>query len=343
MSVVELLPRLADGETLTREQTRSAVTEIMGGSVDAVIVASFLTALRVRGETVEELAGVASLMREEAEQIDHGIKGLLDTCGTGGDGSSTFNISTATAIVVSACDVPIAKHGNRAVSSSTGSADVLRVLGVNIEVEPKINVECLREIGLAFFFAPRWHPAMARVMPVRRTLRFRTIFNLAGPLTNPAGADYQLVGVGRREWSDKVARALAELGVEAATVVRGVDGLDEVTLADNTEAILIRGGELESRVWSPESFGLPQNPNRALRVASPEESAVVISSVLKGNKGPARNVVLANAAAALLTVGRTDDLREGVAFAEKAIDDGRALSQLEELVRRTNREQFSAP
>ena len=335
--IADALELLAEGSTLTSDQTRSVVLEIMGGECPDAQIAAYLTALRVRGETVDELVGTASAMREKLPPLALTTTELLDTCGTGGDQSGTFNISTASAIVVAGCGVPVAKHGNRSVSSSSGSADVLTCLGVDLEAEAETVADCLESIGLAFFFAPRWHPAMKHVMAARRLLRFRTIFNLVGPLSNPAGAAFQLVGVGRPEWADKLAEALGRLGTRSAAVVCGEDGLDEVTLAAPTRAVCVEGGKRRIETWTADSFGLPGASGDDWRVDSPGESAAVIQRVLAGESGPCRNIVLANAAVALRVVGRTNDLKDGVELAAQAIDSGEARAKLDKLVEHTNR------
>jgi anthranilate phosphoribosyltransferase len=336
MTTKELLEVLAGGRSLSCAEAREAFGAIMDGACAPVEIASILTALRVRGETVDELVGAAQAMRDKIAPLGPGVVGVLDTCGTGGDRSKTFNVSTATAIVAAACGVPVAKHGNRAVSSTSGSADVLAELGVNIQAEPNVMLECLRSIGLAFFFAPRWHTAMQHAMPVRKALGFRTIFNLIGPLTNPAGAEYQLVGVGLAEWADVVAAALLRLGTKSATVVAGSDGLDEITLAGPTRAVGVRHGELCIEIWTPESFGLPSYSSENWRVESVAQSALVIRSVLDGRAGAARDLVLANTAAALWTAEKVRTLPAGVAMARDAIDRGAARDKLNQLVRRTN-------
>jgi len=336
MALVDLLALLADGQALTTEQTREAFLEIMEGRCVNAEIASFLTALRVRGETVDEIVGAAGVMREKAKKIAIDIDGLLDTCGTGGDHASTFNISTAVAIVVSACGIPVAKHGNKSVSSTSGSVDVLQELGVNIEAADEVVRNCLQTIGLGFFFAPHWHPAMKHVMPVRRALRFRTIFNFLGPLCNPAGAEFQLIGVGNRQWADKLAAALARLGTKSATVVTGNDGLDEVTLAAETHAVCVKNGAIEMEEWTADSFGLPGASAEEWRVGSPKESARVIRGILDKSPGPARDIVLANSAAALRTTSKVESLRDGVTLAQEAIDSGAAWRQLDELILRTS-------
>lgn len=333
--LADILSLLSEGQTLTVEQTRAALLAMMTGECGDAHIAAFLTALKVRGETVDELVGAASVLREKCVSLPTGLAGVLDTCGTGGDQSHTFNISTAAALVAAACGLPVAKHGNRGVSSSSGSADVLKTLGVNVDVEPATAVACLKEVGIGFFFAPSWHPAMKHVMPVRRQLRFRTIFNMIGPLSNPARADFQVVGVGRADWADKLAEALLRLGAKSATVVTGSDGLDEVTLAGTTRAVCLRDGRLQTETWSADSFGLPGYSPEVWKVSSPAESAAVIRGVFEGRPGPARDIVLANSAAALWTAGKAGDLQHGAALAAAAIDRGAAKAMLEQLIARS--------
>ncbi|HID21843.1 MAG TPA: anthranilate phosphoribosyltransferase, partial [Planctomycetaceae bacterium] len=263
--------------------------------------------------------------------------GLLDTCGTGGDRTHTFNISTVTAVVVAAAGVPVAKHGNRSVSSASGSADVLEALGVNIQLSPEEVAQCLDEVGLGFCFAPLLHAAMKHAAPVRKKLGFRTIFNLLGPLTNPAGADYQLLGANRDQAATKIAHALSQLGCRRALVVCCDDGLDEVGLWGRTTVFTVTPGEVRECVWTASSFGLPECRLEDLQVSSCRESAEVIQAVLRGEAGPARDIVLANAAAALIAAERETELTRAVQVAADAIDSGRARERLQRLVDFTTR------
>lgn len=336
----ELLQRLAAGNSLSFDETRATFGSLLSGNWRDLEVGALLTALRVRGETAAEIAGAAAALRGKVEQIDPPIRGLLDTCGTGGDRSGTFNISTASAIVVAACGVHVAKHGNRSVSSSSGSADVLSELGLNIAAEPAVVVECLRRHGLAFFFAPSWHGAMKAVAPIRAGLGFRTIFNLIGPLSNPVGADHQLVGVGRFATSADadhalaraVANALMQLGTVSSIVVSGHDGLDEVSLAAPTLALRINKGAIVEEIWQAEDFELPTTPLELVRVESPAASAAAILTIFQGQNGPHRNYVVANSSAALLAAGRVRSLAEGAEMAARAIDEGAALAKLNAIV-----------
>jgi len=326
------LAQLTSGESLDSHAAYAAFGTIMDGGASEVEMAAFLAALRVKGESVDEIVGAARAMSERSTPVPVRRSGLLDTCGTGGDGLHTFNISTATAFVVAACGVPVAKHGNRGVSSSSGSADVLEQLGVQVGLTPEGAARCIEEIGLGFCFAPTYHTAMRYVAPVRRQLKFRTIFNLLGPLTNPARAEYQLIGVSRVQTAGLMARALADLGRRHAFVVCGADQLDEVSLWGETTAIEVEAGTLKMHRWTVEDFGLAPCSAEDLIVATPAESAGVIREVFAGKPGPHRNIVLANAAAALLAAVKVGTLAEGVAQASAAIDTGRARELLERLV-----------
>jgi anthranilate phosphoribosyltransferase len=304
----------------------------MAGRCAEVEAAAFLVALRMKGETASELAEAAQVLREHMLRWDPGREGVLDTCGTGGDGASTFNISTAAALVTAACGVPVVKHGNRSVSSRSGSADVLAELGVPVEGDSRNARRCLDAAGLAFCFAPHYHPAMRHVSGVRSRLRVSTLFNCLGPLANPADAVYQLLGVGRAELLEPMAGALARLGSRHALVVCGRDGLDEVSLAGPTQVRGVRDGLVSAWEWTPGDFGLESVSLEELRVDGPRASAAVIRGVLDGNNGAAARVVLANAAAALVAAERVPTLAEGVALAREAIVAGKARAVLERLV-----------
>lgn len=329
------LGRLAVGEDLSLEETSAAVESIMSGECTQGEIALLLTGLRLKGETVEEVAGAAAAMRRRMTRIRTRRQGLIDTCGTGGDGLGTFNISTAAALVTAAAGVPVAKHGNRRVTSKSGSADVLAQLGVNIEAGAACVEACLDELGICFCFAPLWHASMKQVAPVREKLGVPTIFNLLGPLTNPAGAPFQLLGVGRAELRPLLSRALALLGTERALVVRGDDGLDEVTLAGTTEVSEVCGGQTREFVWTAADFGVEPAGLAALTVGGPAESAQVIRAVLAGKPGPPRDIVVMNAAAALWTARKADDLPASARLAAEAIDGGAARDLLARLVERT--------
>jgi anthranilate phosphoribosyltransferase len=307
---------------------------LLGGAFSHDEMAALLVALRDKGETTQELAAAAAVLRRHCQPLSPAWE-VLDTCGTGGDGSGTFNISTATALVVAAAGVRVVKHGNRAVSSHCGSADVLAALGVTVSANSTVADRCLAEAGMAFCMAPLYHPAMRNVAEVRRRLG-RTMFNCLGPLANPAGAPYQLLGVGRPEWLDRMAGALALLGTRQALLVHSDDGLDEVSLSAPTQVRRVRGGQVIPLEWAPADFGLQPCSLDELRVSGPAQSATVIRGVLARQEGPARRIVLANAAGALLAAEAVDGLHEGVARAAAAIDDGRAAATLMALVKITS-------
>ncbi|GMQ80117.1 MAG: anthranilate phosphoribosyltransferase [Planctomycetia bacterium] len=332
-----LLGRVSAGENLAQDQMAAAVEVIVQGAWSEGEIGVFLTALAAKGETEAELAGAAAALRRHMTPIRSKRTGLLDTCGTGGDRSRTFNISTAAALVVAAAGVPVAKHGNRRITSSSGSADVLAALGVNVEATVAQVEACLDEVGIGFCFAPLHHPGVKRVAAVRRKLGVPTIFNLLGPLCNPASAPYQLLGVSKPQHRLLLARALALLGTTRALVVWGEDGLDEVTLSAATRVTQVQEGQLVEHRWTPEEFGIARAPRDELVVEGPQESAAMIRSVLAGKPGPARDIVVLNAAAALYVAAAAADLRQAAGLAAAAIDSGatgRLLAQLSETSRR---------
>jgi anthranilate phosphoribosyltransferase len=332
------IERLAVSTNLTAAETSEAVAEIMAGAASEAAIAAFLTALRVKGETADELAGAVEAVRAHMAPWDRSAEApeapeatprpLLDTCGTGGDGASTVNVSTATALVVAACGVPVAKHGNRSASGRSGSAEVLTELGVAIEAPPEVLRRCLAELGITFLFAPAFHPALRFAAPVRRQLPFRTLFNLVGPLANPARPEFQLVGVPGAPQAELVAAALARLGVRRAAVVTGGDGLDEVTLDGPTAVHWVESGTITRQTWSAAEFGLPRVPAASLRADGPAASAALIREFLAGRVGPVRYAVLANGAAALLVAGTVASRAEGVQRAAEAVDSGAAADLL---------------
>jgi anthranilate phosphoribosyltransferase len=328
----ETLATLLERRDLTESQMRCLMSEFVSGSCGETEIAALLVALRMKGETAEEIAAAAAVLREHMVRLDTGRDHVLDTCGTGGDGAGTFNVSTATALVVAGAGVPVVKHGNRAVSSRSGSADVLAALGVAVEGDAAFARRCLDCAGLAFCFAPHFHPALKHVAAVRRRLGVRTLFNYLGPLANPAGAAYQLLGVGRDDLLDRLAGALARLGGRRALLVCGADGLDEVSLSAPTHVRDVRGSSVEAHEWTARDFDLGPCSLADLRADGPEESAAVILSVLDGRDGPAARVVLANAAAALLAAERVRTLPEGVSLAAEAIRSGRSRQVLARLV-----------
>lgn len=327
----DLFPQLLLGEDLEPGRVTEAFRDLLAGKVSDGPAAAFLTALRIKGETADEIAAAAQALREQMTRLVPVSGPVVDTCGTGGDDAGTFNISTAASLVVAAAGVPVVKHGNRAVSSKSGSADVLHELGVPIENGPEWAQKCLDRIGFAFCYAPHFHRGMAHVSKLRRQLGVRTIFNLLGPLANPASADYQLLGVGKSELLDPLAGAVAALGIRRAVLVCGFDGLDEVSLAAPTMVRVVEGEEFRVEEWTPEMFGLASVSLSEIAVDGPAESAAMVRSVLAGDDSPARRIVLANAAAALWAADAVPTLRDGVDRAAAAIDGGLARGVLDRL------------
>jgi anthranilate phosphoribosyltransferase len=325
------IAKVAAGKSLSQEEAAEAFDLVMSGAATPVQIGALLMGLRARGETVEEIAGAARAMRAKVLTV-RAPEGAIDTCGTGGDGKGTFNISTCAAFVVAGAGVPVAKHGNRAISSRSGSADVLKELGVNIEASPETISRCIAECGLGFMFAPTHHAAMRHVAQVRTELGTRTIFNLLGPLANPAGAKYQIIGVFGKEWVEPIAQVLVLLGTIRAWVVHGSDGLDELTTTGISDVAVVDAGKVSTFRISPRNAGLPDARPEDLIGGNAVENAAHIRAVLGGLKGPLRDIVLLNAAAALLVAGKASTLREGVALASKSIDSGKALAVLEALV-----------
>ncbi len=327
----QVLNALCANQELSELQLRWIFFEMMAGRCPDAVAAGFLIALKMKGESAHEIACAARALREHMIAWNPERANVLDTCGTGGDGSGTFNISTATALVVASVGVPVVKHGNRSVSSKTGSADVLTALGVRIDGDAGFARRCLRETNFAFCFAPNFHPALKHISNVRRALGVPTIFNCLGPLANPAGAPRQLIGVGRRDLLDRMAGALAELGTSRAFLICAQDGLDEVSLNSPTLVREVKSGRVVTHEWSPNDFGLEACTIAELSAEDAEASARIIQDVLKGEAGPARRIVLANAAAALLVADRVTTLRDGVKLAAEAIDSGTAANTLERL------------
>jgi anthranilate phosphoribosyltransferase len=325
------LKRLMAGDRLSREETQSLFGRLMDGEISDPLKAALLVALAMRREAVEEIAGAAAAMRARAVAIPHQRHGVVDTCGTGGDGRGSFNISTAAALVAAAAGAPVAKHGNRSVSSRSGSADVLAELGVKIDMWPKQAGAALDRLGIAFLFAPLLHPAMREVMPVRRELGVRTIFNLLGPLTNPAGARRQVMGVYAEELVEVIAGVLAELGSEHALVVHGSDGLDEITTTGPTLVGDVREGKITTYRLEPEALGLRRAELSELLGGEPRQNAEQMRGVLAGEAGPLADVTALNAAAALYVAGLVPDLTQGLERARQALASGAAARKLEEL------------
>ena len=330
--IKEAIQILISGQSLSMEEAASVMEEIMDGQVTPAQFGAFVTALRLKGETVEEIAGLARVMRAKAIPVT--VAGpVVDTCGTGGDGSATFNISTAAAFVVAGAGLKVAKHGNRAMSSQCGSADVLEALGVKLELTAEQVQRCLETVGIGFMFAPAFHPAMKYAAAPRREIGIRTVFNILGPLTNPAGARAQVLGVADGSLLEKLAQVLGSLGCEHALVVHGEDGLDEITLTGETRVCELKNGAIKSYSVSPEDFGLSRASLDDLRGGTAGENADQLRNILAGASGPQRDVVLLNAAAALVAGDRVAALESGVALAREVIDNGKALEKLNQLVK----------
>ncbi|HLC17942.1 MAG TPA: anthranilate phosphoribosyltransferase [Thermodesulfobacteriota bacterium] len=335
--IKEAISKVVRGVDLSEEEMVHVMNGIMTGEASPAQIGSFITALRLKGETVEEITGAARVMREKATKVSVSADNVVDTCGTGGDESMTFNISTASAFVVAASGITVAKHGNRSVSSKSGSADVLKALGVNIEAEVERVEECLAVAGIGFLFAPLLHGAMKYAAAVRREIGIRTIFNILGPLTNPAGARRQVLGVYDPALTDMLAKVLFNLGAEHAFVVRGEDGLDEITLTGETRVTELKDSGIRTYHIKPEDFGFERCQPADLKGGEPEVNARIILDIFNGKKGPQRDVVLLNSAAAIAAGGGTGSIAEGIAVAHGAIDSGGALEKLEKLKEITNK------
>jgi anthranilate phosphoribosyltransferase len=346
--ITDALHRIANHcQPLSRDEARAVMSEVLTGQCTDAQIAALLVALHMKGETVEEIVGFAEAIRAAAAPLDVAANStidvsgterdaLVDTCGTGGDASGTFNISTATALVAAGAGVRVAKHGNRSVTSKCGSADVMEALGVNIILPPSRVAECLKTVGIAFLFAPAMHSAMKYVQPARRELRLRTVFNLLGPLTNPAHASAQVVGVYSDDLVEKLAEALSMLGLRRALVVHGSDGLDEITITASTRVAEVRDGQVRTYEITPEEFAFSRAPIEAISGGDAAGNATFIREVLTGHKSPRRDVVLLNAAAALVASGRADHLGDALPLAAKSIDSGAAAAKLEALVQFTH-------
>lgn len=330
-----LINKVAQSETLSREEAHQAFDVMMSGEATPSQMGGLLMALRVRGETIDEITGAVATMREKMLRVD-APEGAIDIVGTGGDAKGSYNVSTCSAFVVAGAGVPVAKHGNRALSSKSGAADVLAALGVNIEIGPDEIGRCIRKAGLGFMFAPAHHAAMKHVGPTRVELGTRTIFNILGPLSNPAGVNRQLVGVFDRRWIEPLARVLGNLGTEKAWIVHGSDGLDEITVTAETHVAALENGEVRLITITPEEVGLQRWPLSELIGGDSHKNATALREVLEGRAGPYRDIVLMNAGAAFLIADRVATLQEGVALSAETIDSGRALEALQTLVAASN-------
>ncbi len=336
MNIRTAIDRLVNRTNLSEAETIDVMNEIMTGEATPLQVASFLTALRMKGETVEEITGAARVMREKANRVRVPAQTVLDTCGTGGDQKGTFNISTTCAFVVAGAGVSVAKHGNRSVSSQSGSADVLAALGVKVDAAKERVESCVEKIGIGFLFAPLLHEAMKYAVQPRRDIGIRTIFNLLGPLTNPAMASHQLIGLYDGALVGTIARVLQNLGSSSAMVVHGIEGLDEISVCGATRVAELRDGCIREYTVEPERFGFERRYLSDIQVGTPEQSAAVVRNVLRGEQGPARDIVLLNSGAALYVSGSAASIEAGVRLAAVSIDSGKAQEKLDRLVELTN-------
>ena len=338
MDIKQALQRIGAGKDLTGEEMRSVMNIIMSGEATSSQIGAFLIGMRVKGETVGEIAAAVSILREKMVPVE-APENAMDIVGTGGDAAETYNISTATSLVVASAGIPVAKHGNRAVSSKSGASDVLQALGIDINLPPDRIAECIREVGIGFMFAPAHHPAMKHVGPVRQELGVRTMFNLLGPQSNPAGARRYLLGVYDREWVEPVAAALLANRAVSAWVVHGSDGLDELSTTGPSFVAQIKGGNLTSFEVSPEDVGLPRASLADLKGGDPAHNAAALRGLLEGEKSPYRDIVLFNAAAAFVVANRASDLKQGVELAADEVDSGRARATLDKLVAVSSKQQ----
>jgi anthranilate phosphoribosyltransferase len=334
--IQEAIGKLVARQNLTAAEAEAVMNEIMEGKATDAQIGGFLIALRMKGETIDEIAACAKVMREKASTINPDVEMLVDTCGTGGDKSNTFNISTTTAFVVAGAGIAVAKHGNKSVSSKCGSADVLKQLGVNIELKPEDVEKCIEAVGIGFMFAPLFHSAMKYAIGPRKELATRTIFNVLGPLTNPANAKAQVVGVFDPALTEPLAAVLGKLGVKHAFVVHG-NGLDEITIDGPTRISEYKEGSIATYELSPADFGMETEDISSIKCASAKESSEMVLGVLNGRNGAARNIVVLNAAAAIVAAGKAANLKDGARIAEESIDSGKALEKLDKLKEFTNK------
>jgi len=331
--MIPFIQKLARGENLSLAESREAMGLIMEGRAEPAQIGAFLTALSIKGATPDEIAGAAMVMRQMATPIDVGDLKVIDTCGTGGTGKKPFNVSTGAALVAAGAGAYVAKHGNRGATSQCGSSDVLEALGVNIQAPPAVVARCIREAHIGFLFAPLLHGAMKHAVPIRKAIGIPTVFNILGPLTNPAGARRQVMGVFAADLVRPIAEVLLRLGAEHALVLHSVEGLDEITLSGATRMAEVRDGRVHEYALRPADLRLPESPLPTERVRTPKEGADILRAILAGKKGPNRNLVLANAAAAVYVAGLAETLVEGVGLAAKAVDSGAAVRTLEALVK----------
>ena len=335
MDIKKAIQKVVDRKDLSEKEMRSVFGGIMSGKATPAQIGSFITALRMKGETVEEITGAAKVMREKALKVK-ATGTVLDTCGTGGSGKHTFNISTTVAFVLAGCGVKVAKHGNRSVSSNCGSADVLEKLGVRLDVPSKVTERCLNSINVGFLFAPLYHGAMKYAITPRREIGVRTVFNILGPLSNPAGASCQVLGVYDEKLTDVMARVLKKLGAKRAFVVHGKDGLDEVTITGKTKVTELKSGRIRSYHLSPGTFGMKRASLARIKGGTAKDNAKIVKDVLSGKKGVKRDIVLMNSSVALMAAGKVKSFKEGVRLAAGSIDSGRAMDSLNKLIKMTN-------
>jgi anthranilate phosphoribosyltransferase len=336
--IKEAIGTLVSGKSLTKSEAASVMEEIMDGKTSPAQLGAFVTALRIKGETADEIAGLAGVMRDKAIHVT-AIGPVLDVVGTGGDGQNTFNISTAAAFVAAGAGIKVAKHGNRAASSQCGSADVLEKLGVKIDLKAEQVQRCINEVGIGFMFAPAFHPAMKFAAGPRREIGIRTVFNILGPLTNPAHAEYQVIGVPGKELAEKIVQAAMLLGTKHTLVVHGLNGMDELSISGNSLIWEVKNGELiySQKTVSPEDFGIIRAPIRSIRGNTPEENAISMQRIFSGEKGAKREITILNAAAALVAGDKVETLQEGVRLSQDIIDSGKALDKLNRLVEITQK------
>lgn len=335
--ITDALAKLADRTNLSEQEAEEVMGEIMAGQATPAQIAAYLMGLRQKGETVDEIAGSARAMRARATRIRVGSPVVVDTCGTGGDGAHTFNISTTAAFVAAGAGLTVAKHGNRSISSKSGSADVLRALGVNLDLSPERVADCVNEVGIGFLFAPLYHGAMKHCAGPRQEMGIRTLLNVLGPLTNPAGATHQVLGVYDAKLTEVLAKVLLQLGSQHCLVLHGMDGLDELTLCDRTKVSEGKGGVVSNYFITPEELGLARVPRKELTGGTPEENARITRDILHGQKGPKRDVVVLNAAAAIVAGEQAKTLKDGIRVAQQAIDSGAAAEKLDRLVAVTHK------
>ncbi len=340
MNIKEAIARLLENQNLTEAEAEAVMEQIMTGQTTPAQIGGFLVALRLKGETVEEVTGFARAMRRNAIAVSPRQDSLVDTCGTGGDGTHTFNISTAAAFVTAGAGLTVAKHGNRSVSSKCGSADVLETLGVCLDLSPDKVADCIDEVGIGFLFAPRLHPAMKHAIGPRREMGVRTVFNILGPLTNPAGAQVQVLGVYDGALTEMMAQVLGSLGSQAAFVVHGADGLDELSTTGPNQVAQLQDGYVNTFTLDPLELGLPRATLSDLKGGDAEENGAIVCAILDGEPGPKRDVVLLNASAALVAEGSAGDLTEGLGMAARSIDSGAARARLDALVAFTNNGEY---